>query len=122
MSFLTFYQTHPGSTSLTAYAVQLPDADLLHLLDGILDIGKKNATANAIFVPVIHTYDVLLEGGVLQRVCALTDGYPRCAYDMRLLAKRLSDDSYRLTEILTLVSRNVDKLKSADRVLATSKL
>ncbi|KAK0201710.1 tubulin folding cofactor D C terminal-domain-containing protein [Desarmillaria ectypa] len=100
----------PVSTSLSAYAQSLPasgqtDAyDLVTFANGLIKYAKANLGSNNIVVPVLQTFNVLLEAGALERLS--------------------SDDSgiKSLDNLHLMASRHVDRLKSIQRIHESMKI
>ncbi|KZV83442.1 ARM repeat-containing protein [Exidia glandulosa HHB12029] len=101
----------PASKALADYAASLPltsdvptELTLPRLVQEILDIGKRNFTANQIAVPVFQTLNVLLESAALSQLEAGPEGHQS------------------LLGILALASKNADKLKNVQRILSAMKI
>ncbi|KIJ54812.1 hypothetical protein M422DRAFT_24702 [Sphaerobolus stellatus SS14] len=100
----------PVSKHLTSYAESLPvesSAGKLTLIDltkDLLDFAKKAPTQNQTVIPVLQTLDILLDGGVLDK---------------------LGDDEAGrnvLQEILNISTRNVARLKNVQRIGCSMKI
>ncbi|KAG8980354.1 hypothetical protein FRC05_005985 [Tulasnella sp. 425] len=95
--------TQPASSSLVHYMNTLPPAEVKTLASSILKIGQTNSVSNNIFIPVLQTFDVLIEGGLIEKLA--------------------SSGSVDVVEnILSLASRNVDKIKSVPRLNEAAKI
>lgn len=103
----------PLAKGLCTYANSLPLApdsshqkcwDLTGLLDAMLHIGRTNTSSNNIMIPVLKTFDVLFEGGVLVRLCSDKAGIKR------------------LQGILEQAGKGAEKLKNVQRILGAMKV
>ncbi|KAG8910157.1 hypothetical protein FRC01_006494, partial [Tulasnella sp. 417] len=95
--------TQPASSSFVRHANALPSSEVESLVRGILKIAQTNSASNNVFIPVLQTFDVLIEGGIIQSLA--------------------SSGSVDLVEnILSLASRNVDKIKSVPRLNDSAKI
>lgn len=100
----------PVSTSLSAYARSLPasgttDAyDLVTFAKDLIKYAQANLNSNNIIIPVLQTFNVLLEAGALEKLS--------------------SDDSgiRSLDSLHLMASRHVDRLKSVQRVHESMKI
>ncbi|KAJ7935612.1 tubulin folding cofactor D C terminal-domain-containing protein [Mycena leptocephala] len=106
--------THrPVGLSLVEYSKSLPlagDTDpeigynLVELAGDLLSHARANFTSNGVVVPVLQTFNVLLEADAL---------------------RRLQEDSHgetSLQDLLSIVTRNVARLKSIQRILESMKI
>lgn len=48
----------------------LPPAEVKTLASSILKIGQTNSVSNNIFIPVLQTFDVLIEGGLIEKLAS----------------------------------------------------
>lgn len=83
-----YFQRAPVSSSLVAYARALPiqsdHSSSYGLTDFVLDLinhAKSNITSNAIVVPVLQTFNILVEGDALNRLDDNDKGLRRLALD-----------------------------------------
>ena len=71
------------SASLVAYAQGLPvndgsaSYDLYRLAADLLDLAKRNLTSNSTVIPVLQTFNVLLDADALEQLEEDTDGLKR---------------------------------------------
>lgn len=71
---LIIQQQRPLAISLVSYAQSLPiteeggEYDLNTLVEDLLDHAKTHLTSNAVVVPVLKTFNVLLEADALMRL------------------------------------------------------
>ncbi|KAG5648314.1 hypothetical protein DXG03_004886 [Asterophora parasitica] len=105
-----FLQQRPLSNSLVSYAKSLPvtgggeNYDLNTLVEELIARAKTNVASNAVVIPIIHTFNVLLEGDALIR---------------------LSEDARgikNLQQLLSITATGVARLKSVPRIQETMKL
>jgi hypothetical protein len=93
-------QQRPATHSLVSYAKSLPLSDsatgydLCQLVDDLLEYAKENMSSNAIAIPVLQTFGVLLDAEALTRLSAIDRGCARCAHVTFLMA--LPPDFYRV--------------------------
>ncbi|KAG9042693.1 hypothetical protein FS837_010494 [Tulasnella sp. UAMH 9824] len=95
--------TQPASSTFVRYTNALPLSDMEILVRGILKIGQTNSASNNVFIPVLQTFDVLIEGGTIRTLAA-------------------SGSVDLVEKILSLASRNVDKIKSVPRLNDSAKI
>ncbi|KAG5635355.1 hypothetical protein H0H81_011556 [Sphagnurus paluster] len=100
----------PLATSLVSYAKSLPLSDqsakydVNTLIEDLISQAKSQIMSNAIVIPILQTFNVLLEADALSR---------------------LSEDSRglrSLEQLITLFTRNISRLKSVPRIHETMKL
>ncbi|RDB18014.1 Tubulin-specific chaperone D [Hypsizygus marmoreus] len=103
--------THrPLSTSLISYVKSLPltsegvEYNVSTLVEDLIAHAKSQITSNSVVVPVLQTFNVLLEGDALMRLAANSRGIAS------------------LEQLLTLVTRNVARLKSIPRIQESMKI
>ncbi|KLO11459.1 TBCD protein [Schizopora paradoxa] len=111
ISSKTGYTGRTASTAFVDYANSLPVSrssnspyDLLSLAVDVLSDAKKSPSSNIVVVPILQTFNVLLEAEALSR---LNDG---------------ASGTVLIKELMNLASRNVEKLKSPQRVLESMKI
>ncbi|KAG6814258.1 hypothetical protein H0H92_015373 [Tricholoma furcatifolium] len=97
-------------SSLVSYAKSLPvvtlgtGCSMKSMVDNLITRAKSSLSSNTIVIPVLQTFNVLLEGDALAR---------------------LSDDHRDLTslqELLNLVTKNVSRIKSIPRIQESMKI
>ncbi|KAJ3566930.1 hypothetical protein NP233_g6689 [Leucocoprinus birnbaumii] len=99
----------PAATSIAAYAKSLPATDengysLVGLVNDIMDIAKKNPSSNAVVIPVLQTFTILLEAEALTALADCSEGM----------------ESF--SALLDLAARNVKRLKSIQRIQESMKM
>ncbi|KAG8904796.1 hypothetical protein FRB99_001186 [Tulasnella sp. 403] len=95
---------HPAATSLIKYMLSLEPDALVATINSILDIAKTHVIANNIFVPVLQTFDALIDGGVAAQLGNTEDGI-EC-----------------LKAIIAIATKNIDRVKSVPRIMASGKI
>ncbi|KAG9019897.1 hypothetical protein FRB90_000027 [Tulasnella sp. 427] len=93
----------PASVSLVRYANDVPVPEAGNLVQAILKTGQTNFTSNNIFIPVLQTLAEMTEGGVTRKLAA-------------------SGSVVLVENILSLASRNADKIKSVPRLNDSAKI
>ncbi|KAF9013516.1 TBCD protein [Cyathus striatus] len=101
----------PMSTSLVSYAETLPilpdDSNpfgLVSLVNDLLDHAKKHITSNSVVIPVFQAFNILLEAESLSRLSEDTSGVAS------------------LKALFSVVTKNVGRLKSVQRVHEAMKI
>lgn len=100
----------PVAASLVAYVRSLPASadqtvyDVNSLVEDLVDKVKSHITSNSVVVPILQTFNVLLEGDALSRLSDNTRGITS------------------LQQLLSIVTRNVARLKSIPRMLQSMKI
>ncbi|KAF8194167.1 TBCD protein, partial [Pholiota molesta] len=101
----------PITSSLTKFAEDLPLTktptsaySLIELVDDLINHAKSHITSNVVVVPVLQAFTVLLEADVLRHLADVPAGLRS------------------IRTLLTMTSRNVDKLKSVQRILESMKI
>ncbi|KAH7921320.1 ARM repeat-containing protein [Leucogyrophana mollusca] len=100
----------PASASLAEYAKKLPLApsgneySLLGLTSDLLDLVKSQLTSNAIVVPVLQTFNLLLEADALEGLHTAQDG------------------ASQLEALITVSSKNISRLKNVQRIQEAMKI
>ncbi|KAF8073788.1 armadillo-type protein [Lyophyllum atratum] len=104
------HSTHrPLATSLVTYVKSLPSTsedatyDMNTLVEDLIAQAKSHITSNTIVIPVLQTFNVLLDGDALIQ---------------------LSQDSHGLKklDLLYMITRNVSRLKSIPRIQESMKM
>lgn len=117
--------------SLVSYVGSLPVSvvhgayDATSLVEDLLDDVKAHVTSNLIVVPILQTFNLLLEGGALN---GLSDSFR--GIEELVLSKKLFSYlkllililSCSLRQLLSIVTRNVARLKSIPRTLESMKM
>ncbi|OCH86383.1 TBCD protein [Obba rivulosa] len=101
----------PVAASLVSYAQCLPVSthekdryDLLRLCQDLIKQASQNFTSNNVVVPVLQTFNVLLEADVFEPLAEHSEG------------------SKSLQALLSISSKNVSRLKNVQRILMTMKI
>ncbi|EIW80977.1 ARM repeat-containing protein [Coniophora puteana RWD-64-598 SS2] len=100
----------PASASLVTYAQNLPLSrteiaySLSELSVDLLGLAQCNLSSNTVVLPVLQTYNVLLEADALGRLATLPEGLQN------------------LKSLLSLVSRGVQRLKNVQRIYESMKI
>lgn len=118
----------PVTTSLVTYAKSLPiedpsdsHYDLVSLIEDILQHARSNLKLNAVVVPVLQTFNILIEGEAVDRVLKSPRGVIRCGIEpISILIGANNWNS--LKDLIQLATRNLARLKSVERVLESMKL
>lgn len=128
-------QQRPVGASLVEYSRGLPlsagaDADtapgysLVGLARDLLAHARANFTSNGVVVPVLQTFNVLLEADALRRLPQDSQGDTRSVvasmYVSGLYPNTCAAPS--LQELLSIVTRNVGRLKSIQRIHESMKM
>jgi tubulin-specific chaperone D len=94
---------------------------LSELVVDLIDHAKSNMTANAIIVPVFQTFSVLLEADVLRELPNEVSGLRRCvARGIGIVQP--NTEIFSLTSLLHMSSKNIDRLKSVQRIHEAMKM
>ncbi|KAG2155948.1 tubulin folding cofactor D C terminal-domain-containing protein [Suillus bovinus] len=103
--------THrPASLSLVSFAQGLPLSSddsgysLSELCDDLTECAQGRTTSNAVVVPVLQTFNMLLEADVLSRLSSVGNG------------------PSKLEKLLNIATRNVQRLKNVQRVQESMKI
>lgn len=99
----------PAATSIAAYAKSLPVVDgagytLVGLTNDIMDVAKKNLASNAVVMPMLQTFTILLEAEALETLADYPEGMES------------------LSSLLDLATKNVKRLKSIQRIQESMKI
>ncbi|KAG1751240.1 TBCD protein [Suillus lakei] len=104
--------THrPASSSLVSFAQGLPLSpcdsgySLFELCDDLIECAQGRTTSNAVVVPVLQTFNMLLEADVLSHLSNVDNG-PSKSPSFPLSA-------FRLEKLLNIATRNVLRLKNS---------
>ncbi|KAG2129100.1 TBCD protein [Suillus clintonianus] len=103
--------THrPASSSLVSFAQGLPLSpgdsgySLFELCDDLIECAQGRATSNAVVVPILQTFNMLLEADVLSHLSSVDNG------------------PSKLAKLLDIATRNVLRLKNVQRVQESMKI
>ncbi|KAG1906602.1 tubulin folding cofactor D C terminal-domain-containing protein [Suillus fuscotomentosus] len=103
--------THrPASSSLVSFAQGLPllagdsGYSLSELCDDLIECAQGRTTSNAVVVPILQTFNMLLEADVLSRLSSVDNG------------------PSKLERLLNIATRNVQRLKNVQRVQESMKI
>ncbi|KAG1772386.1 TBCD protein [Suillus occidentalis] len=103
--------THrPASSSLVSFARGLPlcpsdsGYSLFELCDDLIECAQGRTTSNAVVVPILQTFNMLLEADVLSPLSSVDSG------------------PSKLEKLLNIVTRNVLRLKNVQRVQESMKI
>ncbi|KAF9454706.1 ARM repeat-containing protein [Macrolepiota fuliginosa MF-IS2] len=99
----------PAVTSITTYAKSLPISDsngytLVDMVTDIIDMAKANPASNAVVIPLLQTFTMLLEADALRSLADYPEG------------------TASLLALLSLASRNVGRLRSIQRIQESMKI
>jgi tubulin-specific chaperone D len=82
VSFNEAFQQRCASLGLVAYARSLPlggvTYNLVNLAQDLINHAKANTSSNAVVIPILQTFTILLEADVLQRLNLHPDGLAAC--------------------------------------------
>jgi hypothetical protein len=116
--------------SLVEYSKSLPLSgdeeaklgyNLLALARDLLAHLRANFTSNGVVVPVLQTFNILLEADALRRLPEDPRGEIRSVASKSILI-RLASFSCSLQDLVSIVTRNVARLKSIQRVHESMKM
>lgn len=95
---------------------------LLAFVGDLIDHAQSHLTSNAVVVPVLQTFNVLLEADTLERLLSVSDGLERFVYPRNSLdaPTELSFSSLRV--LISIISKNVHRLKSVVRIQESMKM
>ena len=121
-------QQRPVADNLVNFAQDLPlekdqtsTYSLCELVVDLIDHAKSNITANAIIVPVFQTFSVLLEADVLRQLPNEVSGLRRCV-SRGIGMLQPNTEIFSLTSLLHISSKNIDRLKSVQRIHESMKM
>jgi tubulin-specific chaperone D len=123
---VTPLQQRPAATHLVSFANSLSltgseqaPYGLVQLARQLLARAQANLSSNNAVIPVLQTFEILLEADALDRLQETEDGmkvYASCG-SWKDVYSILNITSFRLSELKTLVSRQVGKLKNTQRIM-----
>ncbi|KAG2361705.1 TBCD protein [Suillus spraguei] len=103
--------THrPVSSSLVSFAQGLPlppgdsDYSLFELCDDLIEFAQGRTTSNAVVVPILQIFNMLLEADVLSHLSSVDNG------------------PSKLEKLLNIATRNILRLKNVQRVQESMKI
>jgi hypothetical protein len=122
-------QQKPITSSLTKFAEDLPLTktptsaySLIELVDDLINHAKSHITSNVVVVPVLQAFTVLLEADVLRHLPDVPAGLQRSVLSMVCTLQNTHICVPSIRTLLAMTSRNVDKLKSVQRILESMKM
>lgn len=124
-------QHRPVGLSLVEYSKSLPlagDTDpeigynLVELAGDLLSHARANFTSNGVVVPVLQTFNVLLEADALRRLQEDSHGETRFVAWGSIWSLPSFCLLCSLQDLLSIVTKNVARLKSIQRILESMKM
>lgn len=73
--------------SLPVYLPALSDYDLVSFVGDIIRHVKSNLKSNAVVIPVLQTFNILIVGDALDRLSEESSGIDRYAFSLTLCAE-----------------------------------
>jgi tubulin-specific chaperone D len=103
--------------------IDAPDAtyDLISLVDGLIDHAKSHISSNNVVVPVLQTFNVLLETDVLRGMSCNPKGLQRLVAGTARICSYINYCN-SLQTLFAMASRNIPRLKNIQRILVSMKM
>jgi tubulin-specific chaperone D len=120
-------QRRPLAAALVAYVESIPvislqsdEYSMSDLLEDITKYAKTSATSNSVFIPILQTFNILLEADAVRKCQELDTVMKKCDYFSRSHSYVSENDS--LSGILVIASRNIERIKNTQRIQEAMKL